>query len=353
MADVAANLKDWSTTASSNAPTDATTIGAGLADNIQEIQKVVRQDLAHKGTDIASSAAPDVGAVAGLYHDITGNNTITGLGTTATAGIWKLFQTDGSPLFKHSTALQMVGAADRTASPGAVAAFICEASNQWRNLFFFNATAGAVVQSASAVVQGIVELATNAETLTGTDTGRAVTPSALDSVLGLVKLASGQCSATAVCDVTMTGYTAYANKLLRLRSFLPATDSVSAQVRASTDGGATYDTGAAQYASHIVYGGDDGAVSHVSGTDTSMTIATGIGNAAGEGLSMSIEMHDTTNTSVGPRFTVDAHGVDFTGVYWTRRCGFHRRAAQDTDAIRFLFSSGNIASGSWELYGFN
>ena len=26
--------------------------------------------------------------------------------------------------------------------------------------------------------------------------------------------------------------------------------------------------------------------------------------------------------------------------------------AQDTDAVRFLFESGNIASGSWALYGY-
>ena len=29
-----------------------------------------------------------------------------------------------------------------------------------------------------------------------------------------------------------------------------------------------------------------------------------------------------------------------------------RAAAQDTDAIRILFESGNIASGSWALYGY-
>jgi hypothetical protein len=29
----------------------------------------------------------------------------------------------------------------------------------------------------------------------------------------------------------------------------------------------------------------------------------------------------------------------------------HRNAAQDTDAWRFLFSTGNIASGKWALIG--
>lgn len=135
MADVAANLKDWSATASSNSPTDATTIGAGLADNLQAIQAVVRGDLATKGSDIASSAAPDVGAVPGLYHDLTGAVTVTGLGSTANAGIWKILQTDSTPVFKHSTALQMVGSVDYEAAAGDVLGFMCEAANQWRCMF--------------------------------------------------------------------------------------------------------------------------------------------------------------------------------------------------------------------------
>lgn len=181
MADVPADLNSWSATASSNSPTDATTIGSGLADNLQALQAVVRGYLAAKGSDIASSANPDVAAVQGLYHDITGSNTIVGLGTTATAGIWKILQFDGSPLLKHSTALQMVTAADVTAQPGAVAAFFCEASNQWRNLFFSHATVGSLVPAATTVQAGVVELATTAEVQTGTDALRAVTASALQN----------------------------------------------------------------------------------------------------------------------------------------------------------------------------
>ena len=135
MADVAPDLNSWSATESSNSPTDSTTIGAGLANNLGAIQAVVRGYLAAKGSDIASSAAPDVAAVQGLYHDLTGAVTVTGLGSTATAGIWRILQTDSTPVFKHSTALAMPGAADFTASAGDVLAFMCEASNQWRCMF--------------------------------------------------------------------------------------------------------------------------------------------------------------------------------------------------------------------------
>ena len=168
MADIPSDLNTWSSTASSNLPTDATTIGSGLADNLQALQAVVRGYLAAKGTDIASSAAPDVAAVQGFYHDVTGNNTITGLGSSGTAGIWKVLQFDGSPLLKHSTALQMVTATDVTATPGAVAAFLCEASNQWRNLYFSQATAGALVPIATTALHGIVKLAAQSDLNSGT-----------------------------------------------------------------------------------------------------------------------------------------------------------------------------------------
>ncbi|HEU4345789.1 MAG TPA: hypothetical protein VFU31_29925, partial [Candidatus Binatia bacterium] len=46
-----------------------------------------------------------------------------------------------------------------------------------------------------------------------------------------------------------------------------------------------------------------------------------------------------------------------TGLYMTNNAGAIqtgaglREAAQDTDAIRFLFESGNIASGNYAVYG--
>lgn len=118
MADVAANLKDWSTTASNNAPSGTTAIGSGLDDNLRELQKVVRQDLAHKGADIASAATTDLGAVPGLFHDITGTATITSFGSVS-AGIWKILRFTGSLTLTHNaTSLILPGGANITTGPG-------------------------------------------------------------------------------------------------------------------------------------------------------------------------------------------------------------------------------------------
>lgn len=157
MADVDANLKDWSTTAASNKPTGATTISTGLDDNLREIEKVVRQDLAHKGADIASATTTDIGAVAGLMHDITGVTTITGLGTVS-AGIWKVLKFEGVLTLTHNaTSLILPGAANITTADGDVAIVMSEGSGNWRCLSYMSAASTPkrpVVGTAQATTSG-------------------------------------------------------------------------------------------------------------------------------------------------------------------------------------------------------
>ena len=357
MADVPSSLNSWSSTASSNSPTDATTIGSGLADNLAAIQAVVRGDLASLGANIASSANPDVGAVQGLYHTVTGNNTIAGLGSTATAGIWKLLEFSGTPPLIHSTALQLLGNATIQAAAGDVGIFLCQATSQWKMVSYFK-DALSPGASATSDAAGVVELATNAETLTGTDATRAVTPSALESVLGLVKLATGTVgSATAVADVTMTGYTSYAHKMLMV-DLIPSTDGDELLLAVSTDGGATYDTSAGNY-SYVVQVVDDNAAAttqaNTSATSMSLAQAAQIGNGATEGISAQVILYNTTSTAKWPRARIESVylTVDATPRVAQAVGSATRRAAQDTDAVRLKFSAGNIASGTWALYGFN
>jgi hypothetical protein len=132
MADVSSTLPSWSVTASSNLPADATTVGAGLADNFQEVQAVIRGWLAHKGSDIASASTTDIGAVIGLFHDITGTTTITGFGTVS-AGIWKILKFEGIlTLTYNATSLILPGAANITTAVGDMLMATSEGSGNWR-----------------------------------------------------------------------------------------------------------------------------------------------------------------------------------------------------------------------------
>jgi len=354
VADVSAALNSWSTTASSNSPNDNTTIGTGLADNLQQIQATVRTDLASIGSAIASSANPDVGAVTGLYHSVTGNATIAGLGSSATAGLWKILKFEGTPLLKHSTALAMVTGTDVTATAGAVGVFLCEGTNQWKNVLFNHVTAGPAVRVASTTIAGVLEVATNAEALAGTSDTVAITPSALASVLGLVKLSSGTASATASCEISMASFTGYKHKQLVIERFIPATDSVSLLLRFSSDGGTSYDSGASDYGDCYRTINTGGTTGDAATAGASVRISNAfIGNAANEGISGVLNIFDTTNNAVNTLVNWRASYLDNSGFITNVEGTGGRATAQDTNAVQLRFSSGNITSGTWKLYGYN
>lgn len=137
MADVAATLAAWSSTTASNSPAGTATVGSGVDDNLRELQGVVVRGLSHKGSDIASAATTDIGAVEGLMHDITGTTTITSFGTVR-AGILKVLKYEGALTLTHnSTSLILLGAENRTTANGDVQLVISEGSGNWRELSYF------------------------------------------------------------------------------------------------------------------------------------------------------------------------------------------------------------------------
>jgi len=130
VANVSEDLFSWSNTGASNQPdsADASTVQADL----QAIQAGVRGWLAHKGADIASATTTNIGAIEGLFHDITGTTTITGLGTVS-AGIWKVLQFDGALTLTHNAvSLIIPGAANITTVAGDMCKVTSEGSGNWR-----------------------------------------------------------------------------------------------------------------------------------------------------------------------------------------------------------------------------
>lgn len=173
MADVSSDIKDWSTTASSNSPADATTVGAGLADNLQQIQATVRAAFAHKGADIASATTTDLGAVVGAYHDITGTTTITGFGTVS-AGVRKVLQFDGAlTLTYNATSMILPGNADITTAAGDHLEAMSLGSGNWIVLWYTKDAAGAAPPFSDAV--GLVRDASDPTKVLRIDVGALTT----------------------------------------------------------------------------------------------------------------------------------------------------------------------------------
>ena len=134
MADVGATLAAWSSTTANNSPTGGTTISTGLDDNLREIQGAIVRGLHHKGADIASAATTDLGAVEGLFHDITGTTTITSFGTVR-AGVWKVIKFEGALTVTHnSTSLILPGALSINTAVGDIMHLCSEGSGNWRCL---------------------------------------------------------------------------------------------------------------------------------------------------------------------------------------------------------------------------
>jgi hypothetical protein len=163
-------------------------------------------------------------------------------------------------------------------------------------------------------------------------------------------------SSAATLDIVLTSFTGYRGLMFVLSNFIPATDGDFLQYRVSTNGGSSYDSGASDY----TYTNNSQNDSGTTGTNNSAGAAfcqightVGVGNASSEGITAVMELFGQTNAAIEPRILGRAtyHGNTNDDLY-TIQHGGRRVNAQDTDAMQFFFSSGNIASGSWALYGY-
>ena len=314
MADVAADLKTWSTTAASNSPADATTVGSGLADNLQEIQKVVRQDLAHKGADIASAGTTDLGAVVGLMHDITGTTTITSFGTVS-AGIWKFIKFEGALTLTHNaTSLILPGAANITTANGDTAIVMSEGSGNWRCLAYTKATGLAVIGYR-------------------------------------ILLSTQTASASASLEFSSVITDTYKRYELELENLIPATDGANLHLRVSTDNGVTPIT--AGYAWTDIQQADTSTVTGTAGAaDSKILLATNIdSNANNGGACGVIKIYRQASGTSNPKFVWD---LIYDGNSAVRKHGRGQgspSAASATNHCQLLMSAGNITSGTARLYG--
>ena len=131
----------------------------------------------------------------------------------------------------------------------------------------------------------------------------------------------------------------------------PATDNVGFWMRTSTDGGSTFDSGAGAYSwAHSI--AQAASVSYAgSNADTELVIKDGsLGNATNETSSGSVSVLNPSAATY-THVTYEASTMITDGTIRQLAGAGFRASAADVDAIRFLMSSGNIASGTFKLYG--
>ena len=214
-----------------------------------------------------------------------------------------------------------------------------------------------------SLVAGDVLYATAADTLTRLPKGTAGQVLKMNSgatapewVSGgdRVLLATKTASASATLDFTEFNNATYRRYEFELENVKPATDGVDLYLRTSTNAGSAYDAGATNYA-----WGLDGtsAGSGTSGASTGdvaiiMTTVVKIGNAAAEyGVSGIVEITGAPSASVFTEMRGHWTYWNTAGAMVQVSGGGARLSAADVDAVRFLFSAGNITSGTIRMYG--
>lgn len=232
------------------------------------------------------------------------------------------------------------------------------------NDFYFRNVAKIVgrTRTDSLVVHGTSEhsgAATfGAATFSGATTFLGVTKFYTESIenlsRGWVHLKTKTASSQATLD--FVGLSVYPKYKVELEGVYPATDATSLLMRVSTDNGANY-IAAASYATvgyvrtNFPTEGDvatSGATSFNVVGDGSNTQE----NSAAGSLSGTLTINSRGSATLQTRILSQVEYLNSSGVFLSRAdISGAITAGAATNAIRFLFSSGNISAGTFRLYG--
>jgi len=168
----------------------------------------------------------------------------------------------------------------------------------------------------------------------------------------MVLISTATASASATIDFTGIDNT-YKRYIYYYTGAIPATDSSYLYLRTSTDGGTSFDSGATDYRYACDGNASDGVPSTSSGQAAQIALTPEpIGSSAtGEGCSGMIIIHNPSISSGATFISGNGCYADPTANAGFSVVGGMRDTAADVDAIRFLFDTGNIASGEFALYG--
>ena len=226
------------------------------------------------------------------------------------------------------------------------------------------AVTGAATLSSTLAVTGAVS------TTAGVTVGSGFTVSAGDVLLpagsiasaalaaapAMVFISTQEASSSAAIDFTGLGDT-YDHYELVVSNAKPATDDVVANIRVGTGGGPTYQSSGYTWAVAGTVGAGPTALTNGSTSDTliqmaSATAANGVGNASGESWSGTIKFNNPEASNLFSLYYQAVYNRAADGIVYVVSGAGSYNSVSAVTAIRFLFSSGNIASGRFTLYGY-
>jgi hypothetical protein len=217
-----------------------------------------------------------------------------------------------------------------------------------------------IINDSSETTKGIAEIATLAETNTGTDDTRTLTPNKLANGKwgAMVLLSTSTASNDANIDINNIDGT-YSQYVVELINIVSQNDDVDFRLRVSEDNGATFESGASDY-NWVITGSSSDNKDPADNNNASDYIAIGgvigggkgQGNAIGESYSGKIIINNPSSTNTFKNFGIKATFTNTNGfVMMIDNAGSYFATQNAINAVRFFFSSGNIVSGTFKLYG--
>jgi hypothetical protein len=170
------------------------------------------------------------------------------------------------------------------------------------------------------------------------------------SAVGVGVIVSSTASNDASIEFTLDN-SKYSSYQIVLDSLLPATDGVELFMRFSSDGGSTFDSGAGNYRYASRWVATNGTVGSTSSESaTAINLTNTVGTSAGEtGANGKLDLISSGEGRPSVRWQLSRTSSSNLLVY--QNGGAERTATVEVDAIQFLMSTGNIASGKIYLYG--
>lgn len=156
-----------------------------------------------------------------------------------------------------------------------------------------------------------------------------------DFLGGWVRLSTASASNNATIDIAIpSGYEEYE---IALYNVVPATDGADLRFRTSTDGGSTFDSGANDYGTGLSY--------------VALTNGTGVGSDVNEnGISGHVFIY-RPGTAQYCHVYAQFVFIGTDGQPNDRAPSGARLAVADVDYVRIYYSTGNVESGEFRLFG--
>lgn len=266
-----------------------------------------------KGADIASAATLDLDSATGNYLHVTGTTTVTAI--TLASGAERTVVFDGALTLTHNaTSLMLPGGANIATAAGDRAIFRGEGSGNVRCIAYTRAD-GTPLSSP-----------------------------------GWKLLSTAVANNSATVDFTgIDG--AYDDYVVLLDNVVPAA-SATLRMRTSSDNGSTFDAGTSDYVYSGVTANTAGTIGSNSNSGTSfinLSSSSLSATASDGGCSGSISI-TTPSGAATKQINADLLHSNGTSVTLVQTCAI-RASTAVVNAIRFLMSTGNIASGTLKLYG--